>query len=158
MCWTTKDKKYITKNIAKNDILVHKIVRVRNKKEVQKKFLFWSKTVIEKEILSYCQLFKYKLGETYRIDQKIIVESSRPHEGEFFAAIDEGFHSYSKNCSITGCSGKYYRVFSKDSSTCSFTIYSDCRIMVCIIPKGSVYYENEHGEIVSNRIKPISIE
>ena len=28
-------------------------------------------------------------------------------------------------------------------------------IMSCVIPKGSNYYENENGEIVSDTIKPI---
>jgi hypothetical protein len=49
---------------------------------------------------------------------------------------------------------KYFFVIDDSARLCSYPVFS---VMYCTIPKGSVYYENEDGEIVSDRIRPDKI-
>lgn len=73
--------------------------------------------------------------------------------------IEEGYHSYSKKCKI------YYGKYNSDK----ISIYNKEEIKIenyfsegiyfiyeiigkFIIPKGSEYYENENGEIVSSQL------
>ena len=74
--------------------------------------------------------------------------------------IDDGFHSYDKSlCIYKIILGRYYVIYSK--SVPGFLLdYLSLKNPICkgqfIIPKGSKYYENEYGEIVSNQIKFIN--
>lgn len=49
---------------------------------------------------------------------------------------------------------KYFFSIDKFARKVNFAVFS---VMYCTIPKGSVYYENEDGEIVSDRIRPDKI-
>ena len=110
------------KRIAESDVTCYKVVYVHKKK-----------------INSYFKDFPYKLNKKYF--QPILF-----YKGEFSRA-EEGFHSYDK----VEYTFKYCGLCIE--STYFFTyINSNERIVKCIIPKGTVYYKNEHGEIISESI------
>jgi len=84
--------------------------------------------------------------------------------------INKGFHSYLKSkcyakahldeANVFSRSGNWFkRWFSEDKllDSTSITPYGES-VMECIIPKGAKYYVNEYGEVVSDKIKPISYE
>lgn len=81
----------------------------------------------EDNIISTVFLFKYKLFKLYQIPKLIIQTTDNKY------VIKEGFHSY--------------RRLHK-------TPYS--AYIVCIIPKGAIYYKNKE-EIVSNKLIPIKL-
>lgn len=132
MCWIGKDKK----QIAEKDIAVFKIVR----KSRTNKFLsyYYSKHWIlkskqESEILKH------------------------PSNYEDFIEIHIGLHSY--DSSIVKIV-KDFLMFKIDSYFSfvpldSFFYTEKAYKMDCVIPKGSTYYENVRGEIVSEALIPI---
>ena len=76
--------------------------------------------------------------------------------------IEEGLHCYSGSCTVkmeNAYTDKYILVDTKRHFRLyykSFRRDTDNRIMAVfrgVIPKGTVYYENEHGEIVSEGLK-----
>lgn len=104
----------------------------------------------ENTIISAYKGFQYKIEQLYETEINL-------EKGYTFASIDKGFHSYSNKCRlIKGCSHFGYsafRIMFKTRLLDSFGRHAVpyCRVD-CIIPKGSQYYENEYGEIVSNKI------
>ena len=76
--------------------------------------------------------------------------------------INKGYHSYSEDCSIVsfdsrGCTSyfayKPFYVYNKGKATIRIGEYIGfIFIAEFIIPKGTEYYENEYGEIVSSQI------
>lgn len=101
-----------------------------------------------------------KLLSPYRdmpyVENMLYTQKIRPiGEGEI--GIEAGLHCYSGSCTVkmkNAYSDKYVIV---DTKRC-FRVYyeSNNGIMAVfrgIIPKGTVYYENEHGEIVSEGLK-----
>lgn len=90
-------------------------------------------------ILSPCQNFEWELGKLY--DDKIKI-----NETGLETYINEGFHSLK------------FPPIHKDGSWCIgdkelFSCGTYDIVFEAIIPKGSVYYENEDGEIVSTALK-----
>ena len=74
-----------------------------------------------------------------------------------FAKITEGYHSYlyvSFVCDSIkkGNFGSYVKTIQLGNSKENFTVDNSLYLATFIIPKGSVYFTNETGEIVSNRI------
>lgn len=139
MCWTSYHNPEIHK--AEKDISCYKIVN-RNLTSF------------------YYTDFPYKLNEIH------ITELDAPKFNTFNFIISKGFHSYSPN----QCKIEYYKRKNKPGLYIGsiYTIYSkkaildslpanDTVILECVIPKDSLYYINEHGEIVSNRIKPLKV-
>ena len=72
--------------------------------------------------------------------------------------INKGYHSYSGECKIDNINivhdPKVFKIYSKDKKNNKYVInaYVHEKIGVFIIPKGTEYYENEKGEIVSSTI------
>lgn len=133
MCWrsTKLDKQIATKNI--------KVFKVGY--------------VINGKLISYYRSYSYDFNQLYETD----INPIRWPGGHY---ILNGFHSYDRK----KCKCK------KDKKTYTWDIYTFCSsspysriiplasysdensIVECIIPKGSEYYENEKGEIISNQI------
>lgn len=125
MCWSTKDKNYATPILAEKDIKVYKVL-----------------VVMGDSILSPCQDFEWELGVLY--DEGIKVNTAGVEVLE--TRIYDGFHSLK------------FPPIHKDGSWCIgdkelFNCGTYDIVFEAIIPKGSVYYENEDGEIVSTALK-----
>lgn len=66
--------------------------------------------------------------------------------------INEGYHAFSSKCGIKKCEHGYV-IYSCDKGKLrSFSCNNFENIRKAIIPKGSIYFINGFGEIVSNRI------
>jgi hypothetical protein len=131
MCWIS-EKPAILK-IASEDIKVFKIVE---------KF--------ENNIISVYRGYEYKIGKLYETEIGLTETSS-------ITFIHYGFHSYSDKCKLDP-NGTYFkqpafRIMFKDICLDEFSCRGLSYYKVdCIIPKGSQYYENDRGEIVSDKI------
>lgn len=136
MCWTCNINK-LKAQIAKEDINVYKIVKKATKEYCISPFMDY--TYYSKDIQP-----SLTLGVT--IEPRSI-----------FAKITEGYHSYSSvnfvcdsivpdifGCVKTIQCGNRDRIFRVDNS-----LY----LAIFIIPSGCVYFTNEEGEIVSNKIR-----
>lgn len=134
MCWTSYNEP--EQLVAKEDIVVYKTVKVHS----------YSK------ILSYYRDFPYKLGETYSID---IVTRHLKDEFNDFYFIDQGFNSYNYQLRI-GVDVLLHINCAYDKSA---NLYFGKNLfgMLCIIPKGTEYYINKRGEVISASIKPIAL-
>lgn len=138
MCWSIdknrplKGLKEYSRKTAK-DITVYKIGDIKDNKFIpyyHYDFYYLSNKSNDE--------VKLKLEE---IDDKII--------------IGDGYHSYSKDCYIYKVSDNEGIYIYNDKNESFDTYISIIRakfIGKFIIPKGSVYYENEDGEIVSSQI------
>lgn len=147
MCWVTKNKKFIKKRIAKEDIFVKKLMS----KSMDTKFvespcfnMVWEfgrcENYREKiEILKDWDLDK-KLAKEWDLDKKLVY------------VIQQGFHSLSPTCNVKKINQNAV-AFYESKIVFSFFDYNNSFILVdAKIPKGSIYYENEQGEIVSNKL------
>ena len=134
MCWRGKNER----KIAKEDIKVFKVV-IADKNNSFFNSIYYK--------------FIYRLGFIYssRIKKKLFDSTQ--------IKITKGIHSYSKYCKIAisgdllfirnRMNNEAIDVFSKYSLFSQQNFYR----LECIIPRGSAYYENEHGEMVSSRLK-----
>ena len=86
-----------------------------------------------------------------KVSLKLIDKGERVCIGTYYNYIDEGYHSYSGECGIIN---SFYDigVYSKNDNEKQFDFYQCDTIGKFIIPKGTEYYENEDGEIVSSNI------
>ena len=147
MCWVTKNKKFIKKRIAKEDIFVKKLMS----KSMDTKFvespcfdMVWEFGRCEKyrekiAILKEWDLDK-KLAKEWDLDKKLVY------------VIQQGFHSLSPTCNVKKINQNAV-AFYESKKVFSFFDYNNSFILVdAKIPKGSIYYENEQGEIVSNKL------
>ena len=132
MCWNTKNPAVL--KMAEKDRAVFKVVEQ-----------------IDGKLLSYFKSFPYEIGKLYETkigDRKVICGR---------LCIEKGFHSYSNKCKwepLYQIIDTMHKVTFGNHSLAIFdfsVIYKHVRVS-CIIPKGSLYYENEYGEIVSNKI------
>lgn len=141
MCWESYNKPI--KKKAEKDIAVFKI--------------------ITRDFKSYYRSYKYKLNHTYRTRIGQIL-----HPTLYTFSIFEGFHSYSKECEITRYNNsfnlfpkkvKMFEVRSKCNKKFRLDAFQIEKVLKvnCIIPKGSLYYENEDGEIVSSSIRIVRV-
>lgn len=149
MCWTTENSSYTKIRTAEKDIEVFKIVNLSLNPLDTEEYLFYS----------VYKHFQYKIGGKYNCEIGEIGEVDR------LFYINEGIHSYSKKVKIIHCNDyidDYYTsaicVFHNNIKLDYFYYKPIYVKLKCVIPKGSQYYENEHGEIVSNTIKVISFE
>ena len=127
MCWTGKNNP----QIATEDMKVFKIFEYKNG-----------------EILSPIMTMQWKRG-------KLAPHVEIPYSSSLYRIIDEGYHScrdlkivpnYCKKVYVGGSFIFFHR---------TPAMYKQKRfiMLTCIIPKGTKYYENEYGEIVSETIK-----
>lgn len=152
MCWRSDKVEYQKKKIADEDIEVFKIVQ----------------NICGDYFSSIYQGFRYDIGNEYEQEMEtgnVINTSITSEEYISQILIHRGLHSYSsKDVGINpaGKNMEYLCITSirKNHVIDSFLIeeYANMYKLNCIIPKGSEYYENELGEIVSNKIKVISSE
>lgn len=160
MCWKTK--KLPEKKVATEDISIIKVVAKNEDSDV---------------IVPYYMLgtYKYKLGEEYKTRIGLIGEHITYREEMPVYFIEKGFHSYSKDmCSYSkdkDAFGKEYIAITKPNLECAmfgtrihneldktsinkFGLFKEYEPVVVsgYVPKGSEYYLNEEGEIVSDKI------
>lgn len=140
MCWTTKFKSCAEMRTAEEDIEVFKIA-IDNRER----------------IVSYFYYKEYNVGKTYKMDfneKPFFVSASKLFN------IDSGFHSYSTKCRIN--LNVYDNGYILDIIFYGTLLQSYSHVglvkLNCIIPKGSHYYENEYGEIVSDSLKIVSVD
>ena len=128
MCWETRLKECQIKRTAVNDIQVYKILKERRT---------WIFNQI-KYVSPYYN-FKYKLNKIYK--SKLKLDQTR----DDVLMIENGLHSFTHLQHA-----EYYRAIGEPY--CETWI-----IFKAIIPKGSTYYRNEIGSIVSNKLKVVEI-
>lgn len=134
MCWYGREDNM---KIADKDTTVYKILRKteRNGKMHYQGPLFCK---------SYDMKYKYhtNLG---------LVPKNTP-----FLEINTGFHCYSKNVIVTADKAhKLLTAYSKDKKMLLRLYYDpsvSAALIKCTIPKGTTYYENYSGEIVTDTI------
>ena len=136
MCWNSIDKNRIKVEpkvhclSTKEDIIVYKIGFISD----------------DKFRPYYCKYFPY---EPNSIEPEIKLNLC----GD--GIIAEGYHSYSEDCYLTKIF-RYMIMISNNNDMINDTYYLypyyDMCIDKFIIPKGSEYYENDLGEIVSSQI------
>lgn len=147
MCWTSKYKPKL--KVAKDNIPVTKIVKIIPKLDIIQAY--------------FIDFFQYSIGEVYNSKLEFPILSKDIILNDVWE-INEGIHSYKSSSKIEKISERsYYALQIRDAKKNLLQGYgpifnNSCDmigIMSCIIPKDSKYYENEHGEIVSDTIKPI---
>lgn len=136
MCWDGKDKK----QIAEKDIAVFKIVR-------KKKSLLKERNTF----LSYYYQKHWNLNK--KQESEIVKQQSNYKDS---IEIHIGLHSYDSSMIRIVKDHMIFQIYSYISPVPldSFLYTENLYKMDCIIPKGSIYYENEHGEIVSDVLIP----
>lgn len=138
MCWVTKNKKFIKKRIAKEDIFVKKLM---------------SKSMDTKFVESPCFNMVWEFGRCENYREKIaILKKAWDLDKKLAYVIQQGFHSLSPTCNVKKINQNAV-AFYESKIVFSFFDYNNSFILVdAKIPKGSIYYENEQGEIVSNKL------
>lgn len=138
MCWIGTIN---NKRIAKRNITVYKVLNVRGTKN-------------KVYHAPFRDAFTYKLGHLYRTDFMGI-----KNYGCVDIEINEGFHCYSQNAYaalgtiIEGLMRVYSSKRQYDVLHCfSRKLSSKPVVVKCTIPKGSTYYINNKGEIVTDNI------
>lgn len=139
MCWISKE---INRKVAEEDTFVFKMLIDTSHRQPN-------------TLLSPICRYFYSIGENYSTLNRITVQWSRYEQAYF---INEGFHSYSTDCCVTGQLDGSSIVKNQVGDIIGRYPYMegyDFVIVSCIIPKGTTYYENEKGEVVSERIRII---
>lgn len=133
MCWIGTNDKELTPKVAEDNIPVEKIVKIG--------------TNIYNEECYYAAYYDkvYELNTTYKTNNMFL------HGCE----VEEGFHSYKGVKIVIVKELEAIYIYSKNNVKLDSWSIHDIAIMSCVIPKGSTYYENRHGEIVSDTIRPI---
>lgn len=144
MCW---EGKVSDKRIAKQDIIVYKVLERWGRKH--------------KEYRSPFQGAEYEVGHRYTLTNGLKVKVFGDS-----ASINQGYHCYSQNVYINldyrkkhfGEEEPTKILLTKDSHKldCTMQVY-DLHVSVwksvvveCVIPKGTEYYINKAGEIVTS--------
>lgn len=132
MCW--KSNKQPIRNIAEKEIKVIKV------------FSRIDKDVLYSPIWNFPYVFNTAMKNITVIpNSHFIGEKDGTHI--IIYMINEGYHSYSLSTQFS----KYERVIIIHKGL-SWDCYFDNICTECTIPAGTIYYENEHGEIVSETI------
>lgn len=130
MCWI--GRKY-TKQVAKRDFYVYKIGVVLGN--------------------NFVSLFRKHI---YRIKKSNPIIPLKPVKDNYgIIEIETGYHSY-KEVAIEFCQNLYSRDIYLGDAIMGFvddlSLYSHLYLCTFIVPKGSEYYINTRGEIVSSNI------
>ena len=143
MCW--KSEFEAVKETAEVDIEVYKILEREE----------------DDESVFYAPYYK----TVYRLGRVLATNIGKPYKHhvtftKFLFRINEGLHSYSKDC-ITLYNGHIYINAPKSHIPLDWWNGKDCYksyvIVKCAIPKGSKYYYNSDGLYVSNKLLPIEV-
>lgn len=128
MCWIANSKPEA--HFADSDIKVYKIVTKTSRKNM---------------VNSLCRGYTYKFGILFEMEERIIPGLVLSGANGKSYAIKEGFHSYTTFAKATM---KFEEVI-----TYALNPSVDPLVIVeCIIPEGSIYYINNEGEVVSDKI------
>ena len=121
--------------IAKEDIVCFKVVKKFYPGVYVPYFRYTSTTM------------GYKIGETYKSDVVI----SYGYDGGY-NAINEGLHCYDSTAKVK-YSEDGIEIFLNGRECAKLYSYdNDPAVLKCIIPKGTKYYKNKHGEIVTEKL------
>ena len=134
MCWVGKcDVK-----IAKRDFYVYKLGCISDEgfRSLYQNFIYIPKE-INKKIKLEPVIHDYKIYELMK---------------EQYGTIYEGYHSYKDIAMPYSDLRPYYRTIYLGKFAEAIRLNNVYSIATFIIPKGSEYYENRAGEIVSNQI------
>ena len=136
MCWVC-DIENLKAQIAEEDINVYKVVKKADKESCISLFIEYTYL---KDIQSSLTL-------------KVIIE---PRSN--FAKIEEGYYSYSSvsfvcDSVIRSIEGKLYKAMQCGYRKEMFRVDNSLYLATFVIPAGSVYFINEDGVIVSNKIR-----
>ena len=135
MCWVGKCEV----KIAKRDFYVYKLGHVSDKgfNSLYQDFLYIPRVLNEKVEISPIIPHYYS---TYKLLK------------EQYGIIYEGYHSYRDIAMPYSDLHPYYRTIYLGKIAEDIRLYNIYSIATFIIPKGSEYYENGGGEIVSSNI------
>lgn len=131
MCWYSR--KPVLK-IADVDIKVYKVMKC-----------------VYHSLYSFYYLKHYELNKEYNLDKNIPLKYNSDGVGK----IEEGFHSYIEYECVEkhkSMNQPIYKIKINKFISYSTTVPHAICIAECTIPKGSYYYINLMGEVVSNRI------
>lgn len=133
MCWKTSRPPI--KKIAESDLKVYKIL-----------------TCIENRIVSPIKSeFAWELNKTYKTE----LDSPKYYIHGRVNVINCGFHSLLDSPILYTSSFRHFKIW-KTKYLCDIIYYDEGEcVFEAVIPKGSKYYENGWGEIVSNQLKII---
>ena len=136
MCWVC-DIENLKAQIAKEDINVYKVVKKADKESCISLFIEYTYL---KDIQSSLTL-------------KVIIE---PRSN--FAKIEEGYYSYSSVSFVCdsvrrSIDGKLYKAMQCGNRKEMLRVDNPFYLATFVIPAGSVYFINEDGVIVSNKIR-----
>lgn len=137
MCWVC-DIENLKVQKAKEDINVYKVVKKATKKSCISPFMDY--TYYLKDIQPSLTL-------------RVIIEPRSD-----FAKIEEGYYSYSSvsfvyNSIMLSIDGKLYKAIWCGNHKEMIAVDNYLYLATFIIPKGSTYFINEEGVIVSNKIR-----
>ena len=108
-------------------------------------------------------------GKLYKIHKRYFIYDDEIYVHKVFAYsfftpttryyINKGFHSYNNKVFIKEA-GLQRIVMNENKKMWHDRFYgmSNLHVIKCIIPEGSIYYENEDGELVSSSIKIIGLD
>ena len=150
MCWVSRNLDYIKYNVAEKDIYTFKVME--KKEGIYYSYYFHKEYNLAEEYKN-CISIKFRYDKKNKFGGGVLKEMT----------ITEGFHSYSsERCFVrnrVGSKGSWIKVFRKQLlfGKCFEDYVVDSRyhqlvVMDCVIPRGSHYYINDMGEIVSNKI------
>ena len=136
MCWVC-DIENLKAQIAEENINVYKVVKKATKKYCVSPFM------------GYTYLKDIQPPLTLRV----VIE---PHSS--FAKIEEGYYSYSSvsficDSVMLSIDGKLYKAMQCGNRKELFGVDNSLYLATFVIPAGSVYFINEDGVIVSNKIR-----
>ena len=141
MCWRTDYGILIKQHTASKDIPVKKAFLVTDH-GIRSPFysdFSWVRGVLQKSYLGNVRRF--------------LINGSEPRR--YMWIIEEGFHS-AKNIRVDYGRTYYKLTIGDDKFTTAMSYNSpntgSVKILNCIIPKGSKYHLNEHGEYVSDQL------
>ena len=137
MCWTCNINK-LKAQIANKNINVYKVVKEATKKYCVSPFMDY--TYYSKDIQPSLTL-------------EVMIEPR-----SIFAKITEGYHSYSSinfvcDSIVEGIFGDCIKTIQCGSRKEIFRVDNSLYLATFIISSGYVYFTNEEGEIVSNKIR-----
>ena len=137
MCW---EGRITDKKVAEKDITVKKIL------DSVCPGLF----IKSRYFAPYYKDFEYEIGKVYETEITPVEYEDR----KGWCSISEGFHSYSMKLKISkSCQGRDVYIISPNGRILNFLFgISPMAVMECVIPKSTVYWENDLGEIVSEKL------
>lgn len=134
MCWYSKKKK--AARIAVEDILVYKVMyRKPNNGRFRS---LYRRMDYEPEKIYWTDVNPISIDSPLYLEMK----------------IDKGFHSYSMDKTMATKDKYHIVIYNMENNEIVDSIFFSDNLVIakCIIPKGSKYYKNDLGEIVSDQI------